>query len=153
METISEKLDYINKEIKNTNVNLIGNFNTHLNNAKEIKTKYYYNSRNKLKDIDSKILLKHNFQKEIISLAELLEKKVVINKIINTKNIRLERHKFAPELNKVKINKTILEAPNVVAIDDMVSTMQKIQDYKAINLRTFLTKKSISYLNNILILK
>ncbi len=153
METISEKLDYINKEIKNTNVNLIGNFNTHLNNAKEIKTKYYYNSRNKLKDIDSKILLKHNFQKEIISLAELLEKKVVINKIINTKNIRLERHKFAPELNKVKINKTILEASNVVAIDDMVSTMQKIQNCSAINLRTFLTKKSISYLNSILILK
>ena len=42
METITEKLDYINKEIKNTNVNLIGNFNTHLKNAKEIKIKYYY---------------------------------------------------------------------------------------------------------------
>lgn len=153
METISEKLDYINKEIKNTNVDLIGNFNTHLKNAKEIKIKYYYSSRLKLKNIDSKILLKHNFQKEIISLAELLEKKLVINKVINTKNIRLELHKFAPELNKVKINKTILEAPNVVAIDDIVSTMQKIQDYKAINLRTFLNNKSISYLNNILILK
>ena len=153
MKTISEKLDYINKEIKNTNVNLIGNFNTHLKNAKEIKIKYYHNSRNKLKNIDSKILLKHNFQKEIISLAELLEKKVVINKIINTKNIRLERHKYAPELNKVKINKTIFQAPNVVSIQDMVSTMQKIQNCNAINLRTFLNNKSISYLNNILILK
>ena len=153
MQTISEKLDYINKEIKNTNVNLIGDFNTHLNNAKEIKIKYYYSSRLKLKNIDSKILLKHNFQKEIISLAELLEKKVVINKIISTKNIRLERHKFAPELNKVKINKTIFEAPHVVTIDDIVSTMQKIQNCNAINLRTFLNNKSISYLNNILILK
>jgi len=153
METITEKLDYINKEIKNTNVNLIGNFNTHLKNAKEIKIKYYYSSRLKLKNIDSKIILKHNFQKEIISLAELLEKKVVINKIINTKNIRLERHKYAPELNKVKINKTIFKTPHVVAIDDIVSTMQKIQNCNAINLRTFLTKKSISYLNNISILK
>ena len=153
MQTISEKLDYINKEIKNTNVNLMGDFNSHLNNAKEIKIKYYYSSRIKLKNIDSKILLKHNFQKEIISLAELLEKKVVINKIISTKNIRLERHKFAPELNKVKINKTIFEAPHVVTIDDIVSTMQKIQNCNAINLRTFLNNKSISYLNNILILK
>lgn len=153
METISEKLDYINKEIKNTNVSLIGNFNTHLNNAKEIKYKFYYNSRNKLKNIDSKTLLKHNFKKEIISLAQLIEKKVVINNIINTKNIKLERHKFAPELNKVKINKTILEAPHVVTIDNIVSTMQKIQNCNATNLSTFLTKKSISYLNNILILK
>ena len=86
MDTISEKLDYINKEIKNTNVNLLGDFDTYLRNAKEIKIQYYYNSRNKLKDIDSKILLKHNFQREIISLAELLEKKVTINKIINTTN-------------------------------------------------------------------
>lgn len=78
MKTISEKLDYINIEIKNTNVNLLGDFNTHLKNAKEIKTKYYYNNRNRLKDIDSKILLKHNFQREIISLAELLEKKVTM---------------------------------------------------------------------------
>ena len=82
-----------------------------------------------------------------------MKKKVVINKIINTKNIRLERHKFAPELNKVKINKTIFKTPHVVAIDDIVSTMQKIQNCNAINLRTFLTKKSISYLNNISILK
>ena len=152
MNTIAEKLDYINKEIKNTNVNLFGDFSTHLNNAKEIKIKYYYNSRNKLKNIDAKILLKHNFQKEIISLAELLEKKVLINKIISTKNIRLEKHKYAPELNKVKINKSNIDAPNVVSIENIVTTMQKIQDHKAINLRTFFNNKSVSYLNNILIL-
>ncbi len=152
MDTIAEKLDYINKEIKNTNVNLIGNFNTHLKNAKEIKIKYYYNSRLKLKNIDAKILLKHDFQREIISLAELLEKKVLINKIISTKKIKIEKHKFAPELNKVKINKSTIEAPNVVSIENIVTTMQKIQDHKAINLRTFLNNKSVSYLNNILIL-
>ena len=152
MQTISEKLDYINKEIKNTNVNLVGDFCTHLNNAKEIKYKFYYNSRNKLKNIDAKILLKHNFQAEILSLAELLEKKVLINKIISSKNIRLEKHKFAPELNKTKINKSTIDTPNVVSISDTVTTMQKIQNNKAINLRTFLSNKSVSYLNNILVL-
>ena len=152
MNTISEKLEYINVEIKNTNVNLLGDFNIHLKNAKEIKKEYYYKSRLKLKNIDSKILLKHNFQREIISLAELLEKKVLINKIISTKKIKIEKHKFAPELNKVRINKNTFDAPNVVSIQDMVTTMQKIQDHKAINLRTFLSNKSISYLNNILVL-
>ncbi len=76
----------------------------------------------------------------------------MINKIISTKKIKIEKHKYAPELNKVKINKNTLEAPNVVSIENMVTTMQKIQDHKAINLRTFLSNKSVSYLNNILIL-
>jgi len=152
MKTISEKLDYINKEIKNTNVKLLGNFNTHLKNAKEIKYKFYYNNRNKLKNIDAKILLKHNFQAEILSLAELLEKKVTINKIVNTKKIKLERNKFAPELNKVTINNNEIEAPHVIEIDKEITTYQKLENHKYINLKQYLTKLSISKLNNILLL-
>ena len=150
MKTISEKLDYINKEIKNTNVNLIGNFNTHLKNAKEIKYKFYYNSRNKLKNIDSETLLKHNFQAEILSLAELLEKKVTINKIVNTKKIKLERNKFAPELNKVTINNNTFNAPYVYAINKEITTYQKLENHNYINLKQYLLKLSISKLNNIL---
>ena len=86
MKTITEKLDYINKEI-----NLTTNFNKHTKNAKEIKLKYYYLSRLELKKIDSKILLKHSFQSEVLSLAELLEKKEIINKIITTKKIKIEK--------------------------------------------------------------
>ncbi len=149
MKTISEKLDYINKEIENTNVNLIGDFNIHLKNAKEIKYKFYYNNRNKLKNIDSKTLLKHNFQSEILSLAELLEKKVAINKIINTKKIKIEKHKFAPELNKVTINKNTFAAPYVISIDKEITTYQKLENHNYINLRQFLNKLSISKLNNI----
>lgn len=149
MKTISEKLDYINKEIKNTNVNLLGDFKTHLKNAKEIKYKYYYNNRNKLKNIDAKTLLKHNFQAEILSLAELLEKKVAINKIINTKKIKIERHKFAPELNKVTINKNTINAPYVISIDKEITTYEKLENPNYINLRQFLNKLSISKLNTI----
>jgi len=151
MNTISEKLDYINKEIKNTNVSLLGDFDTHLNNAKKIKYKFYSSNRNKLKSIDSKILLKHNFQAEILSLAELLEKKVVINKIISTKKIKIEKHQFAPELNKVTINKNTIDSPYVINIDESITTYQKLENHNSINLITFLSSKSISYLNNILI--
>ena len=152
MDTISEKLDYINKEIKNTNVNLLGDFNIHLKNAKEIKYKFYYNSRNKLKNIDAKILLKHNFQAEILSLAELLEKKVIINKILKIRNIKIERHKFAPELNKVTINKKTFNAPYVIDIDKEITTYKKLENNKYINLRQFLSKLNVSKLNDILII-
>lgn len=158
MDTISEKLDYINKEINNTNVNLLGDFNTHLNNAKEIKIKYYNSSKEKLKNIDSKTLLKHNFQSEVLILAELLEKKVVINKIINIHNIRVERHKYNPTSNKVlflsKKTKKIkeIDAPYVIEISKTITVRQKLENHKAINLSTFLSSQSISYLNNILIL-
>ena len=156
MKTISEKLDYINLEIKNTNVNLIGNFSIHLNNAKEIKKKYYKGNQSKLKNIDSKVLLKHDFQKEILLLAELLEKKQLINKILKKYNIKLERNKFAPELNKAylinkaKETKTI-ETPHVVEIDKEISTYKKMENHNYINFQSYLSKKSISYLNNLIV--
>tara|TARA_R110002167_G_scaffold91323_1_gene245744 strand:- start:530 stop:976 length:447 start_codon:yes stop_codon:yes gene_type:complete len=147
MKTISEKLDYINKEI-----NLTTNFNKHTKNAKEIKLKYYYLSRLELKKIDAKILLKHSFQSEVLSLAELLEKKEIINKIITTKKIKIEKHTYAPELNKVKINKNIIDAPNLIKLDKKISVADKLENHKAINLTTFLSSKNIIYLKNILIL-
>lgn len=154
MNTIFEKLDYINLEIKNTNVNLIGNFNTHLKNAKEIKKKYYKANQSKLKSVDSKVLLKHDFQREVLSLAELLEKKQTINKIIKKYKIKIERHKYAPELNKTHLtnkNKETKEikTPHVVEAKKCVSTYKKLENSNYINLETFLTKKSISYLNNL----
>ena len=147
MKTISEKIDYINTEI-----NLTTNFNIHTKKAKQIKKKYYYLNRLQLKKLDAKILLKHNFQSEVLKLGELLEKKVLINKIISTKKIRVEKHKFAPELNKVRINKNTFDAPNLIKIDKEISVSDKLQNHKSVNLLTFLSSKSISYLNNILIL-
>lgn len=151
MKTISEKLDYINIEIKNTNINLLGNFNTYLNKAKEIKKDYYYKNRLKLKNLDSKLILKHSFASEVLSLAEKLEKVDLIKKIIKTKKISLERHTYAPELNKVKINNTTIEAPNVVTIYDEPTTLQKLQNCSALSLKIFLTRKSVSYLNKLIL--
>lgn len=150
MNTINEKLDYINLEIKNTNVSLLGSFNTYLNKAKEIKKEYYYKNRLKLKKLDSKLILKHSFTSEILSLAEKLEKVDLIKKIIKTKKVSLERHTYAPELNKVKINNLTIDAPNVVTIYQEPTTLQKIQNCNAVSLKIFLTRKDISYLNNLL---
>lgn len=151
MNTISEKIDYINIEIKNTNVNLIGNFNNYLNKAKKIKKEYYNKNKLKLKNISGEKLLKHNFQSEIISLAEKLEKVDLIKKIIKNKKIILERHAYAPEINKAKINNFTIDAPNVVSVYDEPSISQRLQNCNAVSLKIFLTRKSISYLNNLLL--
>ena len=150
MRTIKQKLDYILNEI-----NEVQNYNLHTRNAKEIKIEYYKSSKNKLKDILPSVLLSHDFSGEVIRLGELLEKKEIINKIIATKKIKVVRHKFAPELNKLQIigkEKNIINAPNVIKISERVTPYEELMNHKAKNVKQFLSIQSINYLNNLLIL-
>jgi hypothetical protein len=150
MRTIKQKLDYILNEI-----NEVQNYNLHTRNAKEIKIEYYMLSKNKLKNILPSVLLSHNFSGEVLRLGEMLEKKEIINKIIATKKIKLVRHKFAPELNKLQIigkEKNIINAPNVIKISESVTPYDELMNHKAKNVKQFLSIQSISYLNNLLIL-
>ena len=150
MRTIKQKLDYILNEI-----NEVQNYNLHTRNAKEIKIEYYKSSKNKLKDILPSVLLSHDFSGEVIRLGELLEKKEIINKIIATKKIKLVRHKFAPELNKLQVigkEKNIILAPNVIKISERVTPYEELMNHKAKNVKQFLSIQSINYLNNLLIL-
>jgi hypothetical protein len=150
MRTTKQKLDYILNEI-----NDVQNYNLHTRKAKEIKIEYYNLSKNKLKNILPSVLLAHDFSGEVLRLGELLEKKQIINKIISTKKIKLERHKFAPELNKLKIigkQKNIIDAPNVIKISERVTPYDELMNHKAKNVKQFLSTKSINYLNNLLIL-
>jgi hypothetical protein len=150
MRTTKQKLDYILNEI-----NEVQNYNLHTRNAKEIKIEYYKSSKNKLKDILPSVLLSHDFSGEVIRLGEMLEKKEIINKIIATKKIKVVRHKFAPELNKLEIigkEKNIINAPNVIKISESVTPYDELMNHKAKNVKQFLSIQSISYLNNLLIL-
>ena len=150
MRTIKQKLDYILNEI-----NEVQNYNLHTRNAKDIKILYYKSSKNKLKNILPSVLLDHNFSGEVLSLGEMLEKKEIINKIISTKKIKLVRHKFAPELNKLQIigkQKNIINAPNVIKISESVTPYDELLNHKAKNVKQFLSTQSINYLNNLLIL-
>lgn len=150
MRTTKQKLEYILEQI-----NEVQNYNLHIRNAKEIKIEYYKSSKNKLKDILPSVLLSHNFSGEVLRLGEMLEKKQIINNIISTKKIRLVRHKFAPELNKLEIigkQKNIIDAPNVVKISERVTPYEELMNHKAKNVKQFLSIQSINYLNNLLIL-
>ena len=150
MRTIKQKLDYILEQI-----NEVQNYNLHTRNAKEIKIEYYKSSKNKLKNILPSVLLSHDFSGEVLRLGEMLEKKEIINKIIATKKIKLVRHKFAPELNKLQVigkEKNIILAPNVIKISERVTPYEELLNHKAKNVKQFLSIQSINYLNNLLIL-
>ncbi len=150
MRTTKQKLDYILNEI-----NEVQNYNLHVKNAKEIKIKYYKLSEKQLKEVPPSKILQHSFGGEVLSLGEMLEKKEIINKIIATKKIKVVRHKFAPELNKLQIlgkEKNIINAPNVIKISESVTPYEELLNHKAKNVKQFLSIQSISYLNNLLIL-
>jgi maleate cis-trans isomerase len=150
MRTIKQKLKYILDEI-----NEVQNYNLHVKNAKEIKIEYYKLSEKQLKDVPPSKILQHSFGGEVLSLGEMLEKKEIINKIIATKKIKVVRHKFAPELNKLQIigkEKNTIDAPYLIKISESVTPYESFMHPKLCNLATFLCSKNISYLNNLLIL-
>ena len=150
MRTTKQKLDYILNEI-----NEVQNYNLHVKNAKEIKIEYYKLSEKQLKDVPPSKILQHSFGGEVLSLGEMLEKKEIINKIIATKKIKVVRHKFAPELNKLQIigkEKNTIDAPYLIKISESVTPYESFMHPKLCNLATFLCSKNISYLNNLLIL-
>jgi len=99
METISEKLDYIIKEI-----NLTPNYIKQIKEAKREKIDYYTSNKLELKNIDGKKILKHNFQSEVIARAEQIEKLETFEALYDNDIIGLEKHIFAPELNKLLIS-------------------------------------------------
>lgn len=150
MRTTKQKLKYILDEI-----NSVQNHNAHVKNAKEIKIKYYKLSEKQLKDVPPSKILTHSFGGEILRLGEQLEKTEIINKIIKTKNIKISRHKNAPEINTTTIvgaQRNEIKTPYVVEIDKNITPYQKLMHPDTCNLKTFLSRQSLAYLNNLLLL-
>ena len=150
MRTTKQKLEYILNEI-----NSVQNYNLHVKNAKEIKIQYYKLSKKQLKEIPPSKILSHSFASEVLRLGEQLEKKEIINKIIKTKKIKIQIHKYAPELNTTLIlgaKNNEIRTPYVVEIDKNITPYQKLMHPDTCNLKTFLSRESVLYLNNLLLL-
>lgn len=150
MRTVKQKLNYILSEI-----NDVQNHNQHVKNAKEIKLEYYKLSKAQLKDILPSKILSHSFGGEVLSLAEKLEKTEIINKIVATKKIKLTRHKNAPELNTTTIigaQRNEIKTPYVVEVEKNITPYQQFINPNSCSLKIYLSRQSICYLNNLLIL-
>ena len=127
----TQKLNYIVDEI-----NSVKNYSKHTKDAKELKITFYKGNIDKLTNVPKETILKHSFGSEVLRLSESLEKKQIINKIIKGKKVVIERHKYAPEMNKAYINNYEIKAPQITDFEQ---------------LKNFLTKYSLNNLKNMLL--
>jgi len=125
METTSDKLKYIIKEIEATPLHF-----KEIKLAIEKRVKYYKANEIFLDNISEEKILKHSFQSEVIQLGEKLEKaSILLDKIKG-----IETHSHAPELNKLHtINGAIIPTPRKETIKEAVeyiATIKPLSDIK-----------------------
>ena len=140
-----EKLKYIVDKINCTPDDSI-----FVKKAKEIKIQYYTNSMKLLNKISEHRIFSYSFQNEIIKYSEKIQKVEIINKIIQSKKIMLERHRYAPELNKTYVNKRLIHSPHVIEIDKKITEQQLSENNKNKNLKEHLVNFNLNYLQILL---
>ena len=143
--TETEKLKHIVNKINST-----PDDSTFVKKAKEIKIKYYTNSMNLLNKISEHRIYSYSFQNEIIKCSEKIQKVEIINKILKSKKIKLERHRNAPELNKTYVNKRLIHSPHVIQIEKKITKQQLLENNENKNLKQYLVNFNVNYLQILL---
>ena len=134
----AEKLKYILDQ-----VNSVAEDSEFIKQAKKNRIKFYTRKTNLLSKISMSKIYSFSFQDEIISDSQKIEKVQLIQKFLNSQNIQLERHSYAPELNKIYFNKRIVKTPHVAEIEKEVGEAKLRENHNYINLKQFLLKKSL----------
>ena len=124
-------------------VNSVAEDSEFIKQAKKNRIKFYTRKANLLSEISMFKIYSFSFQDEIIRDSQQIEKVKLIQKFLNSQNIRLERHSFAPELNKVYFNKRIINTPHVAEIEKEVGEAKLKENHNYINLKQFLLNKSL----------
>ena len=136
MDTISEKIDYIIKEI-----NLTPQHNKFVKKAIKDKISFYNKTRLKLKGISAVAIINHNFQTETIKRGEYLEKLHFINKYLKKHIKGIEVHNYAPELNQLHFSNNFkpIKIPQINSIEEAIETIAK--KYSVISLKSYYYNK------------
>jgi hypothetical protein len=89
-------------------------YSTHkfIENAKKIKVEFYGSNIERLKALPIEKIESYNFAPEVLRLSFELEKLTYIEKNL-WDHIKIERHVYAPELNKIFIKGYDIKAPQV----------------------------------------
>jgi len=93
----NSKLSFITLEILN-----LPNYNKYFKEAKNNVVYYYEKQKEKLLEISWEQIEKFNYMQQVDKEADKLEKQKYINSLIKN-SIGIEKHIFAPELNKLLI--------------------------------------------------
>ena len=132
------KLKYILDQVNN-----VSEDSQFITQAKKNRIKFYTRKANLLSEISTSKIYSFSFQDEIIRDSQKIEKVQLIQKFLNSQNIQLERHSYAPELNKIYFNKRIVKTPHVAEIEKDVGEAKLRENHNYINLKQFLLKKSL----------
>jgi hypothetical protein len=117
-------------------------YSTHkfIENAKKIKIEFYGSNIERLEALPIEKIESYNFAPEVLRLSFELEKLTYIEKNL-WDNIKIERHVYAPELNKIFIKGYDIKAPQV---DNMEKAIKFLCDLFSIddlrNLKKFPTQ-------------
>jgi hypothetical protein len=105
--------------------------------AKDKRLEYYTENASKVLKLEIEIIEKHNFKAEILEAAIKIERMYYFEKYKYKLISGLERHAYAPELNKIYFrNNTIqISVPKCNTIDDAIKYIvinQNLEQIKTI---------------------
>lgn len=109
------KLKYIINEL-----NSIKPSNKYVSEAIKERVKYYNDTAHMLENVTEQQILNFCFLSEVLRKAEILEKQKFY-KILIDKAVKLEVHKYAPELNKLHFKRRQINVPQATTITDAIT--------------------------------
>lgn len=124
-----------NLSIVTKKINAVYSAHKFINKAKKLKINYYSENLSLLSQLDSNFIENYNFTNEVLNLSFELEKLNYINKKL-LKYINIERHAYAPELNKIHILNKVIKAPQITDINAAIKFLINsfsIESLKQIN--------------------
>lgn len=90
-----------------------------MNKAKKLRLAFYSEKFEQLSYLNTDTIQEHNFEKELLNYSNELEKTEFVNRKLK-KHINLERHLYAPELNKIHIFSTEIKAARITEINEAI---------------------------------
>jgi hypothetical protein len=99
-------------EVIKQKINAVYSTHKFIENAKKIKVEFYGSNIERLEALPIEKIESYNFAPEVLRLSFELEKLTYIEKNL-WDHIKIERHVYAPELNKIFINGYYIKAPQV----------------------------------------
>jgi len=109
-----ENLTLVTEKIKAVNAK-----HKFINKAKKLRLAYYSEKCEQLSYISTDTILDHNFERELLDYSIELEKTEFVNRKLK-KHISLERHMYAPELNKIHIFSTEIKSARITEISEAI---------------------------------
>jgi hypothetical protein len=99
-------------EVIEQKINAVYSKHKFIENAKKIKVEFYGSNIERLEALPIEKIESYNFAPEVLRLSFELEKLTYIEKNL-WDHIKIERHAYAPELNKILIKGSYIMAPQV----------------------------------------